>query len=252
MGFLRSPLSGERKPRRPSRLHLLAFLALVYAIIRLLGDPKQPLFEHRHPSPEPPLPVLTLGINTDWAPTETDHFLGKRVRANGTYLDLGDRRTSLPASLLSRFFPAELVAPSCLTQPPPPVPAPGLPPLSPLPVRDDWPGFFGAPWTARVNGTLIAMLQVYAPRNTALAAPGPQFQIYPNYNGQQLTPSFSTRATASFTRGSKAVLYRVFVNGPVRCLDLVVQNGENNGTGHLYYQRFHHYYETDAVFQIQP
>jgi hypothetical protein len=82
--------------------------------------------------------------------------------------------------------------------------------------------------------------------------PPPEFQIYPDQYGAQTTPSFSISAPATFTRGSKAVLYRVFLTGPVRCLDLVVQNGENNGIGHLYYQRYHHYYETNAIFHILP
>lgn len=249
MGFFRAPNRPYPKSRPRPRLRLLLFLILVYACIKLLPTPSPPIFRHPHTPSRPPPPIILAG--TDDGHT-LHYFNGVRVRGNGTYLDLGDRRTSLPGSLLARFFPDELILPSCLTQPTPSFPTPGQPTPKPLPIRDDWPGFYGAPWTARVNGNLIALLHVYAPRNGSLPVAPTEFQIYPDYNGEQTTPAFSLLAPATFIRGSKAVLYRVFLNGPVRCLDLVVQNGENNGIGHLYYQKYHHYYKVDTTFQIQP
>jgi hypothetical protein len=255
MGFFRAPVRIDGKPRRRSRLGLLLFLTVVYAAMRFAGHPS---FHLLHPPgrttfPRPP-PILPIA-DPDEMPGDLQiyHFTGRRVRGNGTNLDLGDRRTHLPASLISRFFPDEFRAPSCLTQPTPALPTPGAVPPKPLPVRADWPGFFGAPWTAWADGDLIALLHVNAPRNSNLAVPAPIVQLYANYAASPLpSPSFATSAPAVFERGSKAVLYRVFPNGPVRCLDLVVQNGENNGVGHLYYLKYHHYYEMDTIFKIQP
>jgi len=252
MGFFnRRQQTPQRRPRRS----LLFFLILVVAVLKLLGSPVQKPFDHQKPFPGlPPPPVFyPPDVETDWLPPAQNYqFNGYRVGGNGTFLDLGDRRTHLPESLLIRFFPEELVVASCLTQPPPPTPPSNQPVNKPLPIREDWPGFFGAPWIARSNGNLFALLHVYAPRNAALPVAAPQFQIYPSYSGQQTTPAFSAWEQAIFLRGSKAVLYRVFMDGPVRCLDLVVKNGDNSGTGHLYYLKHHHYYEMDTTFQIQP
>ena len=253
MGPFRATDRPLRKPQKRSRQSLLLFLLLVYVGTRFLGTPSPHFLHHPKRLAKPPLPVIyPADFNSEWAPSPIYHLTGGRVRGNGTYLDLGDRRTQLPASLISRFFPAELVVPSCLTQPAPAMPAPNQTTQKPLPVREDWPGFYGAPWITHSNGNLIALLHVYAPRHRNLPVAPPEFQIYPEYNGQQTSPAFDLTAPASFQRGSKAVLYRVFLNGPVRCLDLVVQNGENNGIGHLYYQKYHHYYEVVTTFQIQP
>ncbi len=246
MSVFRAPNPNYRQPQKRSGLSLILFLALIVTGLKLFGTSARHLNEHLRPNLTQPLPILpSPDIGDQPGPY---HLTGLRLRGNGTYLDLGDRRTHLPGSLLSRFFPDALLLPSCLTQSPP------IQSLSPatLPVRDDWPGFYGAPWTARADGDLFALLHVYAPRNGNAPLATPAFQIYPNYDGSQTMPAFSTPAPASFARGSKAVLYRVFPNGPVRCLDLVVQNGENNGIGHLYYQKYHHYYELVTTFQIQP
>ncbi len=250
MGLFRPPDRSQRQPQKYPRRHLLAFLILLFIFIKLIGAPKNQFFHHIISAHRPPPAILSVvEPNDDGTPAVgIYHLTGIRVRESGTYLDLGDRRTHLPASLLSRFFPDELIVPSCLTQPSPALPTA----IQPTAIHDNWPGFYGAPWIARVNGNLIALLDVYAPRNTALPVAAPRFQIYPNYTGQPIAPSLSLSAPATFTRGSKAVLYRVFINGPIRCLDLVVPNGENNGLGHLYYRKNHHYYETDATFQVQP
>lgn len=252
MGLFSPRNRSQQMPRKHSRLSLLLFLLLIAAALKLLGNPAYRLPTRSQPHVIPPPIFYSPDVEAISGPPERIyHFTGLRVHGNGTNLVLGDRRTHLPGSLLSRFFPDELVIPSCLTQPPP-APQPNQPSNNPLPVRDDWPGFYGAPWVARSNGTLIALLHVYAPRNVALPIAPPEFQLYPSYAGPQTTPAFTTWGQAAFVRGSKAVLYRVFLNGPVRCLDLVVKNGENSGVSHIYYQKYHYYYELDTTFQIQP
>jgi hypothetical protein len=247
----------DQPPARPSRFRLFLFLVLIYGCVKVFGGQHlhlQPFHIPHGIAPLPPPIVQEPGIADAASPgSRMFHLIGRRVWGDGTSIDLGDRRTHLPGSLLSRFFPDELILPSCLTEVPPSA-------LSVtqrlLPVRDDWPGFYGAPWVARLDGNLIVLLNVYAPRKSGLPVPAPQFEFYPGYAGGSLAPALSITAPAKLYRGSKAVLYRVFLNGqsedsPVRCLDLVVQHGENNGVGRLYYQKYHHYYESDASFVIQ-
>lgn len=122
---------------------------------------------------------------------------------------------------------------------------------APLPVRDYLPGFYGAPWTATMNGNLIALLGVYVPRDASLPIPRPDVQIYRNYAGGNKKVSFSKKTTVNVYRGSKAVLYRVFVNGPAKCLDLVVPKGIRNGKGYLYYPRQSGIYAATGSFDLQ-
>jgi hypothetical protein len=229
-------------PPRSSRLRLMFVVLLFYGCIRVFGPQLQ--LPRRNAAPPPPPPIIAAVADAEPTGQPILRIGGRRVWGDGAYIDLGDRRTHLPGSLFSRFFPDPLVLPSCLTEA-----APALGPASrTLPVGDDWPGFYGAPWIARINGDLIVLLDVYAPRDLDQPVPAPRFQIYPDL---QHRPAWNIQAPARFYRGSKAVLYRVFLTGPARCLDLVVQNGENNGTGHLYSQKYHHYYQTDAIFEIQ-
>ena len=247
------PPAPPARRARPSRFGLFLFLMLVYGCFRVLGGMHLHPFEmHRRIAfiaPIVPAPEPFETMSPAWRPL---HLNGRPVWGNGTDLDLGDRRTHLPGSILSRFFPDEMILPSCLTEIPPQT-APVAPRL--LPVRDDWPGFYGAPWIARLNGNLLVLLNVLAPRQAGLPVPAAQFEIYPANTGGSAA-AISLPAPARFYRGSKAVLYRLFLDSPgsgspARCLDLVVRNGANNGIGRLYYQKYHHYYESDASFVIQ-
>jgi hypothetical protein len=242
----------DQPPARPSRFGLFLFLILIYGCLKVFGSWHfHPFYLHQNTAALQP-PIVPMPATDDASPILRGlHLAGQRVWGDGTSIDLGDRRTHLPASLISKFFPDEFLLPSCLTEIPPDAEA--ATPGKPLPVRDDWPGFYGAPWIARLDGNLLVLLNVYAPRNSALPVPPPRFEIYP---AAAPAPAFSVPAPAKLYRGSKAVLYRVFLNGenpdiPLRCLDLTVQNGENNGIGRLYYQKYHHYYESDTDFVIQ-
>jgi hypothetical protein len=252
MAFHSAP---DRPPARPSRFRLLLFLLLVYGCVKVFGGQHLQRFRLPPPLTDLPPPIVQMPEISGASPAATAlHLGGRRVWGNGASIDLGDRRTHLPASLISKFFPDEFVLASCLTEVPPG--GQSAPPPKLLPVRDDWPGFYGAPWIARLDGNLLVLLNVYAPRDAGLPVPAPQFELYPAYTGAALTPALSVTAPAKLYRGSKAVLYRVFLDagaqiGPLRCLDLIVQNGENNGIGRLYYQRYHHYYEADANFVVQ-
>jgi len=178
------------------------------------------------------------------------YYLGGRpVRGGGTRLDIG-RRTD--AGLFAAFWSWTAAAPdkkisSCLLQTPPPLDAR----TGARPISADAPGFYGAPWVARLNGSLIAALNVVVPRDGTAPVPDPEFEIYHHYNGTQLAPSFARAAAVEVSRGTNALLYRMFIDGPVTCIDLVVPNGASAGTAYVYYPYRGSLFESRAAFTLQ-
>ncbi len=253
MGFFsRTPRPG-RRPADRSLLRFLLVLLLVYGGARMLAA--------RYAAE-----VSTVGrarsmaraqtIRMPPAPFEPAYagygFGGAPVARSGSLLDLGQALPGPGGTVLAWLFGArEMVLSSCLTAVPPAVAGPIAAAVATRPVRDYLPGFYGAPWTARFGGDLVALLHVYAPRDAAAPVVAPLLQIYRRYEGGPAAPDFATAGAARVYRGSAAVLYRVFLSGPVRCLDLVVPRGHGTGTGYLYYQRYRRYYEAEQVFALQ-
>jgi len=105
-----------------------------------------------------------------------------------------------------------------------------------LNVRDYLPGFYGAPWAAGLGGNLVALLDVRVPSDAGSPVPQPELKIYKNYAGNaSQKPSYSARVPVNVYRGSDATLYRVFVGGPMQCMDLVVPVSKPRATGNIYY-----------------
>lgn len=105
-----------------------------------------------------------------------------------------------------------------------------------LNVRDYLPGFYGAPWAAGLGGNLVALLDVRVPSDAGSPVPQPELKIYKDYAGNaNQKPSYHSRVPVNVYRGSDATLYRVFVDGPMRCMDLVVPNSKPRATGNVYY-----------------
>ncbi len=105
-----------------------------------------------------------------------------------------------------------------------------------LNVRDYLPGFYGAPWAAGLGGNLIALLDVRVPSDAGSPVPEPELKIYKDYIGNvSQKPSYSARVPVNVYRGSDATLYRVFVSGPMHCIDLVVPVSKPRATGNVYY-----------------
>jgi len=170
------------------------------------------------------------------------YFGGQPLRGAGTPLQLGAGSTGFWSSFLpSAAPPAGQV--SCLAAPPP-----ALVNRSPKNIAADLPGLYGAPWVASVNGGLIAALNVVVPRNPSWQPAGPVLQIY-RHGARQ--PEFSQTVPVSVTRGSSALLYRMFINGPIRCIDLVIPNGAGAGTAYLYYPFRGRLFEAEGHFAIQ-
>ncbi|MBN3766198.1 OmpA family protein [Burkholderia sp. Ac-20365] len=105
-----------------------------------------------------------------------------------------------------------------------------------LNVRDYLPGFYGAPWAAGLGGNLVALLDVRVPSDAGSPVPQPELKIYKDYAGNvNQKPSYSARVPVNVYRGSDATLYRVFVGGPMQCMDLVVPVSKPRATGNVYY-----------------
>ena len=118
-----------------------------------------------------------------------------------------------------------------------------------LPIRDYLPGFYGASWVSGLNGNLVSLIDVKVPVDAGSPIPNSKLYIYKDYKGNvHEKPSFNQTVNVNVYRGSKSTLYRVFVNGPMKCMDLVVKNGEPQGTGHLLYNEKTALYEASGSF----
>ncbi len=247
MGFFPRRYRTDRRAADRSLLRFLLVLLLIYGGARMLTArykadtamveqakslARAQAVRIRPSAHDPPGPIYGFG--------------GLPVARSGSLVDLGPALPEPGQAVLAWLFGArEMVLSSCLTElPPAATTAPRLP------IRDYLPGFYGAPWTAGFNGNLVALLHVYAPRDARAPVAAPILQIYRNYDGQATAPSFAEPGAVRVYRGGKAVLYRVFLGGPVRCLDLVVQHGQSTGTGYLYYQRYRRYYEAEQDFAL--
>ncbi|GHD72794.1 OmpA family protein [Vogesella fluminis] len=90
---------------------------------------------------------------------------------------------------------------------------------------DYMPGLYNTSWVEKVNGHLVALNKLAVLRQDAQIARLPELLVYPNYQNNanakaavRLTPRVNTY------RGSKGLLYRVFVNhgSGLQCIDLVL------------------------------
>jgi hypothetical protein len=174
-----------------------------------------------------------------------DYFGGRPVREGGTPIQLGP---AAAAGIWARFSPFATAppsqAPSCLAAAPPV--ARGV--AAATQIADDVPGLYGAPWVASVHGYLVAALHVTVPRNPARQPVEPVLQIY---RQGAVQPAFSQAVPVSVVRGSSALLYRMLVNGPITCIDLVIPYGAGAGTAHVYYPFRGRMFEAEGSFSVQ-
>ncbi len=92
-----------------------------------------------------------------------------------------------------------------------------------LPMSDYVPGLYNTSWSDTVNGHLIGLTGVDVVRDGGAATTRPTLLIWKNYNPKRKIPpaDFSTMPDVNVYRGSKAILYRVFVGGPMKCMDVL-------------------------------
>lgn len=85
------------------------------------------------------------------------------------------------------------------------------------------PGLFGSTWSDSVNGNLVSIANVAVYRDGGQPAAKPTVLVYKDFKGNRdAKADFRAVAEVNTYRGEKALLYRVFVGGPVRCLDMVM------------------------------
>jgi len=197
---------------------------------------------------DPQLDASEAGPRAPWYPPYA--LGGAPVRGAGVQIDLGPMAGHGGLHFMpQRSAGPDMLLPSCLGA------AQGadapLQPAAPLDVGDYVPGFYGAPWTATLNQNLVALLNVYVPRQAALPVPSPQLQVYRHYDGKRQTPDFTATPVVSVTRGSTALLYRLLVNGPIKCIDIVVPSGGGTGTGYIYYPAHGRMFMATGMFTIQ-
>lgn len=169
-------------------------------------------------------------------------FGGKPVRLAGAEtVSLGE---STSTGMFNFFVPtahaaSQVTVNSCLNDRPREAgPVRNLATDRELPVRDYMPGFYGAPWLGGFNGNLVVVEDDYIPRDSGSPVPQPKFIVYPHYKGNaKARPGYDARAEVNVYRGSKATLYRMFVNGPAECVDLIKPAGARLAQVKLYYEK---------------
>jgi len=110
-----------------------------------------------------------------------------------------------------------------------------------LPMSDYVPGLYNTSWSDNVNGNLVGLTNVDVPRDGGAVAGKPTLLIWKNYNPKKKMPpaDFQANPDVNIYRGSHAILYRVFVGGPMKCMDVwfpYTDTGESRSSN-LFYDR---------------
>lgn len=106
--------------------------------------------------------------------------------------------------------------------------------------RDYLPGLYDSSWAGTVNGHLVALTHVAVLRDGGVPARRPQLLVYRDYQGDTgAKPAYTVSPEVNTYQGEKGLLYRVFVNGAVQCMDVFIPNSKpTEATGsHLFYGR---------------
>jgi outer membrane protein OmpA-like peptidoglycan-associated protein len=117
-----------------------------------------------------------------------------------------------------------------------------------LPMSDYVPGLYNTSWSDTVNGHLVGLTNVDVLRDGGGATGKPTLLIWKNYNAKKKMPpaDFQASPEVNVYRGSHAILYRVFVAGPMRCMDVLfpyTDTGESRNSS-LFYDRQNSVYVT--------
>lgn len=113
------------------------------------------------------------------------------------------------------------------------------------------PGMYDSSWTTMSNGNLVALTHVAVLRDGGAPARRPQLLIYRNYDGNpNAHATYAVTPEVNTYRGERGLLYRVFIDGPVRCMDIVIRPKRRDEApeSNLFYPRG----QTMYVAQINP
>ena len=87
------------------------------------------------------------------------------------------------------------------------------------------PGVYDTSWAGLVNGHLVALTHVAVLRDGGSPSRNPELFVYRDYKGDRnAKPDHTGSPEVNTYRGEKALLYRVFASGPIRCMDIVFPN----------------------------
>ena len=87
------------------------------------------------------------------------------------------------------------------------------------------PGLYNTSWVGMAGSHLVAHNRVAVLRDGGTPAHPPELLVYDNYKGNTLAKAdYRKTPEVNTYLGDKALLYRVFVDGPVQCIDVVIPN----------------------------
>jgi outer membrane protein OmpA-like peptidoglycan-associated protein len=91
--------------------------------------------------------------------------------------------------------------------------------------RDYMPGTYDSSWVANANGHLVTLTHVAVLRDGAVPVGKPSLAVYRDFKGGgNVKPTSIEPVEVNVYQGSKAMLYRAFGKGSVRCIDMVIPN----------------------------
>jgi outer membrane protein OmpA-like peptidoglycan-associated protein len=107
-------------------------------------------------------------------------------------------------------------------------------------VAEYLPNLYDTSWSDNVNGNLVALTHVAVLRDGAAPARKPTLLIYKASHGKpgaNAKADYSGSAEVNTYQGETALLYRVFGNGPIKCLDIIIprEHPTQANNSNLYY-----------------
>ncbi|MEM5312345.1 OmpA family protein [Paraburkholderia sp. JHI869] len=167
-------------------------------------------------------------------------FDGKPLGKTGYQVNLGaaQDKSSMLSFITAAHADTPVIIGSCLLDHPhASTPIRSLATNQPLKVEDSLPGLYGQPWFGSQGDAAVALLRVYVPSDAAAPVPPVTAEIYHREgSGYAAIPvaRFSD-APVNVYRGADATLYRVFLHGSARCVDLRVPTKSAAGSGLVVY-----------------
>lgn len=213
------------------------------------AERKRPTSRTGKAKPAPAAPAASASNTSTTSgstlPTATNpaalDFGGVPAGSNPSPVDIGKLSVSKSFSLISNANADEPLVGSC-TQDRPRIghSVKSMKDGKEYATSDYLPGVYDSSWAAQVNGHLVALTHVAVLRDGGAPARKPTLLVYRNYTGEVAAkPSHSDAPEVNTYQGDKALLYRVFNSGPIRCMDVVIPNDNPREAPHsaLFYER---------------
>ena len=190
-------------------------------------------------------------LAADATPSGTGANAARRVKPAAGFIDFGgvpeatlmsaaDFNATAPVAASGAATPDRPVVPTCSADRPRVANrVKSLATQADLAVSDYVPGLYNSSWSDSVNGNLVGLTNVDVPRDGGAAAQKPTLLIWKNYDPKKKMPAadFTSQPDVNVYRGSRAILYRVFVSGPMKCMDVLfpyTDTGETRNSNLFY------------------